>query len=274
MSQNPFSNPYDLPEAVVPERTSVLAVLSLILGIVCVPFFGIIAVFFGVMALFGIKASRGRVSGTGLAVTGIVLGIVFSLLWGGCVGMVGFGGNMMIKQVAPAVGTIITSAQAGDIDAVKSGLSSSSASRVTPEGLEAFRSAVESELGAYKGAPDSLGELIEQWGELFGAMGSSGNSNPMGNYSNAMPIPFEFEKGWALVIVPVDQTAGPSSAGVIPVQNVIILTPSGGEIVLVPYGTTLPAPTPVPPADPTLPPPEAPDASPDNEPGTESGGGG
>lgn len=270
MSQNPFSNPYDLPEAVVPERTSVLAVLSLILGIVCVPFFGIIAVFFGVMALFGIKASRGRVSGTGLAVTGIVLGIVFSLLWGGCVGMVGFGGNMMIKQVAPAVGTIITSAQSGDIDAVKSGLSSSAATRVTPEGLEAFRSAVESELGAYKGAPDSLGELIEQWGELFGAMGSSGNSNPMGNYSNAMPIPFEFEKGWALVIVPVDQTAGPSNAGVIPVQNVIILTRSGGEIVLVPYGTSLPSPTtPTPPTDPATPPPAAPDAGPD----TEAGGG-
>lgn len=274
MSQNPFSNPYDLPEAVVPERTSVLAVLSLILGIVCVPLFGIVAVFLGVMALFGIKASRGRVSGSGLAVTGIILGVVFSLLWGGCLGMLGFGGNMMIKQVAPAVGTIITSAQAGDIDAVKSGLSPSAASRVTPEGVEAFRVAMESELGAYKSAPGSFGELLEQWGNLFGAMGSSGNSNPMGNYSNAMPIPMEFEKGWALVIIPIDQQGGTPGSATIPVDNVIVLTPNGGEIVLVPYGTTLPAPTPVPPADSAPPPPEAPDASPDDEPGTESGGGG
>lgn len=272
MSQNPFSNPYDLPEAVVPERTSVLAVLSLILGIVCVPFFGIVAVFLGVMALFGIKASRGRVSGSGLAVTGIILGVVFSLLWGGCAGMIGFGGNMMIKKVAPAVGTIITSAQAGDVDAVKSGLSPSAASRVTPEAVEAFRVAVDSELGAFKRSPDSLGELGGQMWDLFAAMGSSGNSNPMGTHSNAMPFPLEFEKGWALVIIPIDQQGGTPGSTTIPVGNVIVLTSTGGEIVLVPYGTTLPAPTPVSPADPTLPPPEAPDASSDTEPGSEAGG--
>ncbi len=268
MSQNPFSNPYDLPEAVVPERTSVLAVLSLILGIVCVPFFGILAVFLGVIALFGIKASRGRVSGTGLAVTGIILGIVFSLIWGGCVGAGGFVLNMMTKQVAPAVGTMLTAAEANDVDAVRAGLSSSAAARVTPEAVAAFNDAVSAELGAYKRGPDSLGELIEQYGAVFGAMGQGGNANPMGNYSNAMPIPMQFEKGWAMAIIPINQQGGTAGGGQIPIDNIIILTSSGAEIVLVPYGTTLPAPTP----DPSLPPPDAPDADPESDGESEDGG--
>lgn len=268
MSQNPFSSPYDLPEAVVPERTSVLAVLSLVLGIVCIPFFGIPAVFLGVIALFGIKASRGRVSGTGLAITGIVLGIIFSLIWGGCVGTGGFVLNMITKQVAPAVGTMLTAAEADDVDAVKAGLSPSAASRLTPEAVSAFHAAVDAELGAYKRSPDSLGELFEQYGAVFGAMGQGGSGNPMGNYNNAMPIPMQFEKGWAMVIIPIDQNGNASGGNQIPIENIIILTASGAEIVLVPYGTTLPSPAP------SLPDPEAPDEAPDTEPESDGEGGG
>lgn len=268
MSQNPFSSPYDLPEAVVPERTSVLAVLSLVLGIVCVPFFGILAVFLGVVALFGIKASRGRVSGTGLAITGIVLGIIFSLIWGGCVGAGGFVVNMMTKQVAPAVGTMLTAAEADDVDAVRAGLSPSAASRLTPEAVSAFHAAVDAELGAYKRSPDSLGEMIEQYGAVFGAMGQSGNSNPMGNYNNAMPIPMQFEKGWAMAIIPINQQGNASGGNQIPIDNIIILTASGAEIVLIPYGTTLPTPAP------SLPDPDAPDETPDTQPESDSEGGG
>lgn len=271
MSQSPFANPYDLPGTAMPERTSVMAVLSLVLGILCVPFFGILAIFLGVFALFGIKASRGRVSGTGLAVTGIILGVVMTLLWGTCVGGSIFIGDMMRTKVAPAVGTIITAAQGGDVEGVRKGMATGTQPRVTPEAVQAFSDTLTAEMGAYKGVPASLPDMVKRYGEVFEALGQSGSSaggNPMQGYNNAMPIPLEFEKGWALVIVPINQQSqggggGPEDL----IENIIVCTPSGAQIVLVPVGTFLPPATPSPDATTPDSPPPAPEpgASPDTD---------
>ncbi|MBN2028263.1 MAG: DUF4190 domain-containing protein [Actinobacteria bacterium] len=61
-------------------KTSAWAVASLVLGILsflCLPFIAaIVAIVFGAIAKRGIKDSRGEMGGSGLATTGIVLGIV------------------------------------------------------------------------------------------------------------------------------------------------------------------------------------------------------
>ncbi len=68
--------------ALEPRRTSVMAILSLVCGLVCVvPGIGVLATIFGITSLVGINRSRGRVGGTGLAITGIVLGLLFSMIW-------------------------------------------------------------------------------------------------------------------------------------------------------------------------------------------------
>ena len=64
-----------------PPRVSGLAVASLVLGILWL--FGIgslLAVIFGAVAIHQIRISRGRLTGTGLAVAGLTLGIVFGAL--------------------------------------------------------------------------------------------------------------------------------------------------------------------------------------------------
>lgn len=64
-----------------PPRVSGLAVASLVLGLLWL--FGIgslLAIIFGGVALYQINISRGRVTGKGLAVAGLVLGIVFITL--------------------------------------------------------------------------------------------------------------------------------------------------------------------------------------------------
>jgi hypothetical protein len=64
-----------------PPRVSGLAVASLVLGILWL--FGIgslLAVIFGAVALHQIRISHGRVTGTGLAVAGLTLGILFGAL--------------------------------------------------------------------------------------------------------------------------------------------------------------------------------------------------
>ena len=85
--QNPYANDgmsggYD--EYAGPERTSALAVLSLILSLACcIPGLGLLGAGLGVGALIGISGSRGRVGGKGLAVAGIIVGILVSVAWVG-----------------------------------------------------------------------------------------------------------------------------------------------------------------------------------------------
>ena len=69
------------PEEIVEQRTSVMAILSLVFGLLCVPGFGILGAIFGIAALFGISGSRGRVTGKGLAIAGLVVSLLVSALW-------------------------------------------------------------------------------------------------------------------------------------------------------------------------------------------------
>ena len=63
-------------------RTSKLAIWSLVFGIsslLCSVFTGLIGIILGVLALFKINSSHGRLKGTGLAIAGIACSIVLSL---------------------------------------------------------------------------------------------------------------------------------------------------------------------------------------------------
>lgn len=58
-------------------RVSSLAVASLVLGILWIGGLGsVLAIIFGSISLYQIRASRGRLTGTGMAIAGFVLGIV------------------------------------------------------------------------------------------------------------------------------------------------------------------------------------------------------
>jgi hypothetical protein len=77
-SQATLVRPYS-PEA---ERISGLAVASLVLGILWLCGLGsLLATIFGAVALSQISRSNGRLSGRGLALAGLVLGIVGLALW-------------------------------------------------------------------------------------------------------------------------------------------------------------------------------------------------
>ncbi len=72
--------------AVASEGVSAPAIASLVVGIVGLPSpcglpLGLIAIFLGVYARMKIEESDGRLWGNGLAVAGIVLGVIGSGLW-------------------------------------------------------------------------------------------------------------------------------------------------------------------------------------------------
>ena len=66
----------------LPQQTNGFAIASMVLGIVggCVAIGPILSIIFGVVALNQIKSSQGRMTGRGMAIAGIVLGIVWIVI--------------------------------------------------------------------------------------------------------------------------------------------------------------------------------------------------
>lgn len=74
-----IATPYDDPQF---PRVSALSVASLVMGILgACPVLGLLAVIFGGVAVHQIRISRNRMRGTGLAIAGLSLGVVWLGLW-------------------------------------------------------------------------------------------------------------------------------------------------------------------------------------------------
>ncbi len=97
-------------EIAAPQRTSILAILSLVCSLIClIPGTGVLAAIFGISALVGIRGSRGRVGGTGLAIAGLIVGLLFTMVWIGIVvGMNALMQEFTGKLVAPMNQAIIS----------------------------------------------------------------------------------------------------------------------------------------------------------------------
>jgi len=86
-------------QATTPTRTSTLAVLSLVFGILGVFFFGsLIAVVLGHLGRSEIQKSNGQLEGDGMAVAGLILGylmllvsIAFLVFFGGLAALLALG---------------------------------------------------------------------------------------------------------------------------------------------------------------------------------------
>ena len=98
MSQNPsnFSKPpaefskQAMAAKPVQSKLSIMALLSIIFGFLSLIFSclaGIIGVILGIVALVRINGSQGRISGAGLAITGIILSVMLSMISGVLLGM-------------------------------------------------------------------------------------------------------------------------------------------------------------------------------------------
>ena len=75
--ENAYGNP-DVQLYQEPERTSILAILSLVFGTLgcCLGITSILGVPMAVASIFGISRSKGRVGGMGLAIGGLIIGLL------------------------------------------------------------------------------------------------------------------------------------------------------------------------------------------------------
>jgi hypothetical protein len=224
MTQNPYAGA-DMQQGFYPEpdRTSIAAVLSLVCSLVCcIPGLGVLGTVLGVFGLIGIGRSNGRVGGKGLAIAGIIIGLLVSALWIGIV----FGGmnvgRMMMTKLFPAGGQIITHIENDEFDQARAMLVGN-VSQASDEQLIAFREAYMAKVGGYVSSPTTFGELFEGYRQLGQIMQQYQGRN------GAIPIPATFDGGPAMIalVVPQSGNRGPAPGTLMPIEDVEVIAPDG-----------------------------------------------
>jgi hypothetical protein len=201
MNTNPYSATADFGSSMPsePPRTSIMAILSLVASLVCfIPGLPTIGSVLGVFALIGISSSKGRVKGTGLAVAGIVIGLLFSMLQIG----LALGANAVMKEYAK-FGEPMLLVESGDTAQFRKYLSSDVDAVVTDADIAAFKAAFAADAGAFEGVPKGLVEVVGD----FANLGKSGQQPDQSDvpYSEVVPVPGRFANGSRLIWAAIDQ---------------------------------------------------------------------
>ncbi len=264
MTQIP-SYPAPNGEYSVQPRTSVMAVVSLILGILSIPTccilvgapLGLFAAALGIAALLAINArADGSLEGRGVAVTGVVtgtIGLFLSLfvLWGA---------SRASNVFAQAASQPLVAIEAMDARALDASLSKSASARLDEAHMKAFRDAYQGKLGKFKRAKGNLRDVVSSFQTLFSDHRIQARMQAEGKAY--FPIGAEFEKGdaYILLVLPQQQNYGPKQGQSNILEDLGILLPDGEPILLLgPEAPTKPDPTK---PDPTKPDATKPDAAP------------
>jgi len=264
MSQSDFNRGFSDfgpgDEVIAPERTSLLAVGSLIVSIIslvacCVPGPGVLGVVMGVAALPGISRSHGRVGGKGMAITGIVIGLIATLLsvllW--------LGGSMGWSQVASRFDGVFDP----DPAVTRAMMARSFTNAFTDEDHALFLAEVESEWGAFRGVDRSLASAL---GRYFGEGQSLQviTNAPPSYQSRMWPMPADFDNGRTFVIaIMVQGQTAPD--GLPALENFGVVSRDGSRIIWLIDPVTTPTTPTTPPTAPTPPPADAPADSGDDD---------
>jgi hypothetical protein len=254
-----------------PSRVSILAILALVLGIVClIPGAGVLGVFVGIAALLGIASSSGRVSGRGIAVTGIILGLLSSTVWILGLLLVQGGTRLFVTTFVQPSAAVITNIDAQKWVEVRAALDPNTSDAVSDERLAAFREEYQEELGSFVSVPTGLFDLASGYVDVGPIM------QQYQNPADFVPFPAKFSKGPALVLYYFDPSQPPATRRGTPMaKNLVIVTKGGKKFELYlgtpPNPTPTPAPAPAPespaPESPAPPPTPTPDAGGDAKPG-------
>jgi hypothetical protein len=249
MTQNPYAQPPGI-DAPVATRTSIAAILSLVCALACfVPGLGILAIILGIAAIFLIGSSAGRVTGRGLAISGILIGLLVTLAWGGAAMLANTAMNAFGKHLMAPVARLFESIEKQDYATARTLLNTpSGVPAPTDEQFDAFLAAYHNDVGAYKSMPTGFFDFITSFQKVQAFYKPTPGAPEM-------PIPTEFANGTGVILIEFPQgtnTASPNPTG-LPLVNVGIMSSSKSTIWLLPKSGTTPVPN-IPPIAPPNPP--------------------
>ncbi|HZW08981.1 MAG TPA: DUF4190 domain-containing protein [Phycisphaerales bacterium] len=176
-------------------RLSALAVSSIITGVVsivgcCVPALGALPVLLGIAGLVVVQRSRGALSGRGLAIGGIVLGLLSLIVSTGIWIGISAGGNKL--------GPVYTQAFSADPAVVRSVLDSDAAAQVSDERIAEFQAQMASDLGGAPAIPQGVGPLFRAFGEMDQ---DDAERVAAGAGSDVIPMPGKTPQGQTIVLL-------------------------------------------------------------------------
>lgn len=206
---------------------------GVILGL---PVLGVLGMILGVIALRRIARSEGRVVGRPLAVAGLLLGGVLTVLLGAASAGAVIGFAPVRKALCPAVDAFAGSIAQGDLVAARRVLAADASGAAGDERLIALVSEPERALGPWKQARFDVGVVIEsgrRMRALAGAAPGRSASGP-GTQEWPKPIALEFERGRAMAYVYVDDNG--LARGHVAIRDVLVLMPDGTARALLPDG--------------------------------------
>lgn len=254
MSQNPYATYGNTTDLAPQGRTSVLAILSLVSSLICcIPGLSVIGTLLGAVAVLRISSSNGRRTGLGLAIAGIIIGLLISLCYIGAYATMA----TAIKQMTGVGSAMVNNLQATDASELRKKLPAEQAALLTDAQWKSFRDQIDAEIGTPEELPGNPISYFVQVIDAFSKYGkASGNSNRQQNMSsNLPPIPLKGSKGVGVMMVDLNGEPSPDTDRNLSIlRQVTIFTGSGKTIQLFP--TTSPAlpsppPTPLPPAPPS-----------------------
>lgn len=208
MTQNPYEQGGEAwvddgaSDFVGEQRLSLLALFSLIFALIClIPGLGALGVVFGAAALVMIGKSRGRLTGKGMAITGVVLGVIVSVIWGSVI--LGFGQAFRYyrDRMIPPMALLVENA-GSDMGAARGSLTAGAAKSVTDEDLAQFAAAIEAHYGQFRGSPQGLMELAQAFAETMRAQ----RQDQFQGGKRGVPAPLIFEGGAVLVVGVFDES--------------------------------------------------------------------
>jgi hypothetical protein len=212
------------PSGFVEQRTSVMAILSLVFALICfIPGFALLGVIFGVASLVAIARSGDRLTGRGLAIAGLILSfIVLAVQAGITIGASRFWGFFQANFVIPYDQTM-NAIETGDNAGARKLLSAEASKRISDADIDAFRTEYQGELGHFTGVPNTPMSFFQGYGALGQQMQQFQGRN------DAFPMPGKFDKGMSLIVFQFDPQgpAASSNKQMPPIVNIMVVGPTG-----------------------------------------------
>ncbi|MFT3686749.1 MAG: DUF4190 domain-containing protein [Phycisphaerales bacterium] len=260
MSQNPYATFGEMSPA--PQaRTSMLAISSLVCSLICcLPGLSILGTLLGAAAVFRISASNGRRRGLGLAIAGIVIGLMVSVCYIGAWALTA----ASIKQMMGVGNAIVENLSKDDAAALRAKIPADRAALLTDERWKKFKAQIDTDIGTVGGLPDEpISYIAQTWSGFrdFGqAAGRHGRTQTRSMNSSLPPMPMKGTKGKGVMFVELDGDPSGNTDRNLSILHEVIVFTSGGKIVRLfedietpPDKSTSPAPTPTPPGAPASP---------------------
>ncbi len=231
------ANPDFAPNA---SRTSLLAITSLVLGILSIftcflQVVGPLAILVGVIALVAIARSQGTLAGRGLAVSGMITGIVGVVL-----GVFLLLGTFFTVNQIGRYGQFVSDAQSRDQSATSAWLSPSSSASLDEATLETFADATDDALGSFGNVTPGLWAFFQSFPRIE-RLRPSDLQTYQSRGMTPIPMPAEFANGPATLVMIVSQREPMAGTVFGKVVNVAVI-PEGSTKVIWLFDPAAPVP--------------------------------